>query len=452
MSYQKAQDHLNSFINYERLNRYPYRSSFRLNRAKRLLEFLGNPHLSLRCVHIAGTKGKGSTCAFIAHILKEAGFKVGLYTSPHLLDVRERIRILKPSSISLHLSADDKIPKKDFARLIEKTKPYAEKLRKTRLGSLSYYELLTALAFLYFKSERCDFVVLETGIGGRLDATNVCQAELCALTPISYEHREVLGNTLEEIAREKVEIVKPATRAVITAPQRPTVLRIIKRQTRRTGARLLQVGKEIRIRNESLASRSQSFDLTGVFGDYSGLKMHLLGMHQITNAAVALGCIGYFKRQGVNISTKAIKEGLKKTLWPGRLDIISHWPKIVLDGAQNQASAHALKKSLKSFFKFKNLILVLGVSQDKDVRGISKELVPISDRIILTKSENPRAMHPEIIKKFISASKGPVCLTDNTKEALEMAVECVDGNDLVLVTGSLFLVAEVLKLKNEESF
>ncbi|MCQ9208839.1 MAG: Mur ligase family protein, partial [Omnitrophica bacterium] len=211
MSYPQALDYLNSFVNYERSNLYPYRSCFKLERIRRLLQSLGNPQEGLRIIHIAGSKGKGSTCAFLAHILSEAGFKVGLYTSPHLVDLRERIRILQLRIDSKQLIEKEKISKKGFSGIIERIRPYTEKLRETKLGTLSYYEILTALGFLYFKEKKCDFVVLETGIGGRVDATNVACSLVSAITPISHEHTQVLGKTLAKIAAEKAAIIKHRT-------------------------------------------------------------------------------------------------------------------------------------------------------------------------------------------------------------------------------------------------
>ncbi len=446
MTYPQAQDYLNSFVNYEWLDSYPYKSSFKLERVQRLLHLLGNPHRTLRAIHIAGTKGKGSTCAFVANILREAGFKTGLYTSPHLVDVRERICILQSLVAGRWSLEKDRISKKDFARLIEKIKPCAEKLRKTRSGKLSYYEILTSLAFLYFKKEECDFVVLETGIGGKLDATNVASSLACAITPISYEHTHLLGTTLKKIAAEKAGIIKNRKPIVITAPQRPAVLKVIRRRTKEAGADLYEVGRDIQIKEKSWSIFGQSFDVKGIFAEYSGLKIGLLGGHQIVNAAVAIGCAESLCSQGVvKVSREAIREGLKKTRWPGRLEVISRNPGIVLDAAHNRASACALKNALNKFFKFRKLILVFGVCRDKDVKGILKELIPCASRIILTGAQNPRALAPETIKSFIKTNVRPVALTRNPAQAMKIARQSARQKDLILVTGSLFLVGEVLK-------
>ena len=402
------------------------------------MQLLGNPQEGRRTLHIAGTKGKGSTCAFIANILGAAGFKVGLYTSPHLVDVRERIRILQKTK-------KEEISKKDFVRLIEKIKPCAERLRKTKLGELTYYEILTALAFLYFREEKIDFAVLETGIGGRLDATNLARSFVCAISPISYEHTQVLGSTLKKIAAEKAAIIKDQRQIVITGPQRPAALEVIRRRTKKVGAKLYEIGKDIQVREESSSLQGQFFSVKGLFNKYSRLKIGLLGKHQIVNAAVAVGCVEVLRFHEVSVSQQAIREGLKKTRWPGRLEIISRRPQVVLDAAHNRASACALKDALKETFKFRRLILVFGVSQDKDVKGILRELTPLASRIILTKTKNPRALAPEAIKRLIKRNGKPIFLTGNPGQALKVARETSAKKDLILVSGSLFLLGEILK-------
>jgi len=464
MMYPAALSYLNSFINYEWFDSYPYKSSFRLDTVQRLLRLLGNPQQGLRPIHIAGTKGKGSTCAFVANILREAHFKVGIYTSPHLLDVRERIRILQPAprhkrsgpGKPARPAAEAKragekgiISQKDFARQIEKIRPHAERLRKTRLGELSYFEILTALAFLYFKEKKTDFVVLETGMGGRLDATNVVSSLVSAITPISYEHTDVLGATLEKITEEKAGIIKVSTfPIVVTAPQRPAALKVISRRVKRVGADLCEVGKDIQIRERSSGKGGQSFTVRGILNEYPDLKIGLLGRHQIINAAVAIGCVEALRCRGVKVAPEALRKGLKKTRWPGRLQVISHRPLLVLDAAHNRASASALKEAIGESFKFGRLILVFGVCRDKDVRGILRELLPLASKIIFTKTQNPRAMAPETIKTFIKTNERPVSLTDNVTEAVKTARREARRQDLILVCGSLYLLGEALRNKN----
>jgi dihydrofolate synthase/folylpolyglutamate synthase len=451
MIYRRAQNYLNSFINYEQFSCYPYKSSFKLKRLEKLLQFFGNPHKNLSAIHIAGSKGKGSTCIFLANILKASGFKTGLYTSPHLVDVRERIRILQPSDFNLRTSREQMVSQRDFVKIIERIEPYAEKLRETKLGKLSYFEILTACAFLYFTEKKCDFVVLETGLGGRLDATNIVSSLICAITPISYEHTHILGSTLKEIATEKVGIIKDRKQKtenrrqiVVTAPQRSTVLEIIRRRAKEVGATLIEVGKDICIKRKYTEINEQIFNLKGIIADYPGLKIRLLGEHQIVNAAVAVACAESFRFFGIDISQAAIRKGLEHTFWPGRLQVISQRPKIILDAAHNRTSAKALKEALGKFFKFQDLILVFAVSQDKDVRGMLSELEPCASRIILTRAQNPRSLKPEVIQRFIKTRSKSVILTESSAQALQVAQRSAKQDDLILICGSLFLLGEIL--------
>ena len=416
MAYLQALKYLNSFIDYEKLNNYAYNKAFGLERVKALLAALGNPQDDLRCIHVAGTKGKGSTCAFIAYALCECGYKVGLYTSPHLSDFRERIRILsKKSKVKSQKSCKDfegMISKQDLARLVEQIMA----IPTYEVGMVTFFEIYTALAFLYFKEKDVDFAVFETGLGGRLDATNAVNPLVSVITPISLEHTQYLGNTLRKIAAEKAGIIKAQSvkrkvqsLRVVIAPQRREVLEVIRKKCKQTGARLYEVK------------------------NYKRRKLRLLGEHQQMNAEVAANAV-----EGL-CSRKGIENGLKNTIWPGRCEVVHRKPLVVLDGAQNVASVQALKKTIRDNFRYKRLILVFGVSADKDIKGMAKELRGFSDEVVLTKSINPRAANPKDLVKYFTAAR----VTDNTKEAKKMAESLTGKEDLILVTGSLFVVGEV---------
>ena len=422
MSYPQALRYLNALVNYEKNTHYRYRKTFKLKRIQNFLFLIGNPQDSLAVVHVAGSKGKGSTCAFIAYILREAGFSVGLYTSPHLSDFRERIRILTPFLGKRSKSPRDfegMISKDTLSSLVGELKPAIDKHnRSSKYGPLSFFEVYTAIAFLYFKRSQVDFVVLETGIGGLLDATNTAHSLVQVITQVSYEHTQKLGTTLAEIASQKAGIIKNSGAIVISAPQQKEALKVIQRRCRKMKARILLVGKDIK---------------------YPKLKMNLIGRHQLTNATAAIGAIEALGNYGIEISTKAIRRGIKNTRWPGRCEVIKKEPLIVLDGAQNLASARVLKSAIKDNFRYKKIILVLGISQDKDIPGICRTLDTLADEIILTRAQTPRAVNPEKLSAYF---KRRVYLTQSVKEAKLLSATLAHKEDLILVTGSLFVVGE----------
>lgn len=426
MTYEEALKYLESFINYEDKNSYSYRGSFKLARMVRLAGFLDNPQNDIKSIHIAGTKGKGSTSAITHSILRSAGFKAGLYTSPHLQSFRERIRI-----------NDLLISEGDIARLCEKVKAAVCKMED---GKPTFFEAYTALAYLYFKEEGVDFAVYETGLGGRLDATNIIKPLVCAITPISYEHTDKLGGTLSEIAFEKAGIIKEGS-VCVSAPQDKEALDTITRVSKEKGARLVLVGRDIKFEKISGDDTEEVFSVFGTTGEYDRLTMKLIGNHQVVNAATAIGIAESLRFSGTIISKDAIVKGVEEARWPGRLEVVSRKPFVVLDGAQNKASALALASSLGRF-KFDKLILVLGVSSDKDIKGILEALMPVSNSVVLTKSRIvARAADPEGIRKLINPSK-EVIVTSGVNEAMDKALSRARAEDLVLVTGSLFVVGE----------
>jgi len=448
MTYPEAIRYLESFINYEKVPAYSYKESLTLKRIRDFLSAIGNPQGALKCIHVAGTKGKGSTCAFVTYILREAGYKVGLYTSPHLSDFRERIRILTPDiqHPTPNTEFEGIISKEDLARLVKKLKPAVEKHnKKSRYGPLTFFEVYTALAFLYFKEKKAEFAVLETGLGGRLDATNVVNPLVAVITPISYEHTDKLGKTLREIATEKAGIIKVQSSGfrvqrliVISAPQEKEAEVVIRKKCKNIGAKLYEAGKDIKYKK----TRS-GLSVNGILNEYKGLKIKLLGGHQVINAAVAIGAVEALRFYGINIGVDTVRHGLYNTLWPGRCEVVAKKPFIVLDGAQNIASAKVLREAVKSNFRYKKLILVLGISNDKDLKGICNELHGLADEVILTRANSPRATKPEVLAQYFKAK--PVHITQSVKEAKDLARRLAKKEDLILVTGSLFVVGEFRK-------
>jgi len=449
MTYPEVIQYLESFINYEKVPAWSYKESLKLECIRGLLARIDNPQDSFKCIHIAGSKGKGSTCAFLTYILREAGYRVGLYTSPHLSDFRERIRILECQSVKVSKCQRENdfegmISQDELSQLVDQLKPEIEKCNKnSKYGPLSFFEVYTALAFVYFKKQKVDFAVLETGLGGRLDATNVVSPLVCAITPISYEHTQKLGNILREIATEKAGIIKKCQSVkvskcqsiVISAPQEKEVMEVIRNKCKEVGTRLYAVNKDI-----FYEKTAKGFSVMGIFGEYPNLEINLLGRHQLINATVAVGVIEALRFYNINIDIDSIRGGLYNTIWPGRCEVVARNPLVVLDGAQNIASSRTLKGTIKENFKYRKLILVLGISNDKDIKGICNELSDLADEVVLTKSTNPRATSPEVLAQYFNGKV--VHKTNNVKKAKAKAGSLAKKEDLILVTGSLFVVGE----------
>ena len=432
MTYQEALKYLDSFINYEKQDGYDYNKSFKLDRMSRLAASLGNPQDSVKSVHVAGSKGKGSTCAITHSILKCAGFRAGLYTSPHLSSFRERIRI-----------NDTLISEGETARLMERVRAAVDAMKD---DPPTFFEAYTALAYLYFKEKKADIAVYETGLGGRLDATNILNPLVCAITPISYEHTDRLGNTLAEIAGEKAGIIKENS-VCVAAPQEKEALDAIEKVCRDRNAKLILVGRDILFEELPSDGMREYFNILGLLGEYARLETGLLGPHQIVNAATAVGIIEALKNKGLPVSGDAIREGIASAKWAGRLEVVGRNPLVVLDGAQDRASAKTLANAVKKRFGYKGLRLVLGVSKDKDIKGIIEELLPLAESVVLTKARiTERAAEPSMIKNFITAKDKDVMMTSSVEEALEKARLAAGRQDLILITGSLFVVGEAREL------
>jgi len=429
MDYSAALRYLDSLANYEKRDRYDYKKAFSLERMRRLASSLGDPQKAFKSIHIAGTKGKGSTSAVAYSILKEAGYRTGLYTSPHLVSFRERIMI-----------DGELISEADTSRLLEKIKGLTDSAGRD--DKPTFFEVYTALSFLYFKERKVDIAVFEVGLGGRLDATNILEPLVSAITPISYEHTDKLGNTLTEIAGEKAGIIKDGSVCVI-APQEEEAMRAILKVCAGRKARPVIVGKDIKFKEIEFDVSKEVFSLSGPSGVYPRLETALLGAHQVVNAATAVGIIETLRLKGIGIDKDAVERGVRRARWPGRLEMVSGRPRVLLDGAQNRASANALMKAVIRIFKYKRLILILGVSKDKDIKGMLEELLPSAGSVILTKAKVAgRAREPADIKKLIDPAGRDAWLTDSVEDAVEKARSLAAPDDLVLITGSLFVVGE----------
>ncbi len=412
-------DYLNSFTNFEQHLQKVKSYEFDLNRITELLNLLDNPQNDLKIIHVAGTKGKGSTCAFLTHILSGAGFKVGLYTSPHLHRVNERIRVLNSSNINKYEDFAGMITDDQLASVINDIRPQIASMLNRGLF-LTYFEVLTVIAFCFFKKQELDFVILETGLGGRLDATNAAESMIAVLTPISLDHTKILGGSLTAIAQEKAGIIKSSRQRVVIAPQPLKVMEVLLKRCQEFGIPPIAVSDD-----ETLS-----------------LEVSLKGVHQQKNALTALKVIELLKQWQYKISDEAIVYGLKHTRWEGRFEILRKSPVMIADGAHNHAAALALAKTVVDEYAGRNIILVLGLSADKDIQGIAAELKPIADTIILTKADHPRAyaFSRDEAKELFSPRKW--YMTENVNDAIELALSKAKRDDVIVITGSLFIAAQ----------
>jgi dihydrofolate synthase/folylpolyglutamate synthase len=390
-----------------------------------LMAALGNPHEGFRSVHIAGTNGKGSTASTIATVLQAAGYRTGLYTSPHLIDFTERIRV-----------NGEPIGPERVARLTERVRTAAAEIPVT------FFEFTTAMAFLHFAESPVDLVVAEVGLGGRFDATNVLTPMVSVITNIDFDHQAFLGNTLEQIAFEKAGIVKPGV-PVVTAANRPEAMEVIRSVCREQGAPMYRVGAEIRADGPS----PQQFHYQGIRQSYSDLNFALLGKHQLMNAACALATLELLELHGLSVGEASIRRGLSTVRWEGRMEIIrpSHsGAAVLLDGAHNPAGARVLRAYLEETRPARTgrLILVLGILGDKDIDGILAELVPLADEVVVTRPDYDRAEPAANLKQRLDCFSVRSSVREPVEDAIRFAQSVATADDLICVTGSLYTIGE----------
>jgi dihydrofolate synthase/folylpolyglutamate synthase len=397
---------------------------FGLTQAERILEAIGNPHREVQAIHIGGTNGKGSTAAMMASILQKEGYRTGLYTSPHLIQFTERIKV-----------NGKEIEKEEVAELTGWMKEKIEAAGVT--PPFTFFDFTTAMGLLYFKQKLVDLAVLEVGLGGRLDSTNVIDPLLSIITNIAKDHEEHLGRSLLKIAREKAGIIKKG-RPLITAATQPQVLRLFSKVCREKGSPYYRVGKEFRY----VQSAERNFDYEGLHRKLWGLSLNLAGPHQIINATTALGAMEILDGLGYRVSNDAMTEGLKEVEWPGRLEMVCRSPRVVLDGAHNPAGALVLKESLEKEFQYRHLILLIGVMKDKDIKLILHLLAPLADHLILTRPHTDRAAPPALLKKALARNGRRVEIVEDFEKAIEKGLSITKEEDLLCITGSLYTVGE----------
>ncbi len=402
-----------------------------LNNIKTLTAAMGSPQDSYKIIHVAGTNGKGSVCAMIASILKEVGYKVGLFISPYLEVFNERIQINGKN-----------ISNEDLAELATQVKTIIDDMVLKGCAYPTEFEVDTAMGLKYFEEQGVDFAVVEVGLGGRFDATNVVTPLVSVITNIGYDHMDILGDTLPKIAFEKAGIIKKGIR-VVSYPQGDEVLAVIKNKCRGEDAHLTVVDKS-KIKFISASPAGQVFE----YGDLKNLRISLLGGHQILNAVTAVVAVRALRSCGIVIGSNVIERGLERARWPGRLEIMKTHPYIMIDGAHNPQGAGVLRKAIEDIFEYKKLILILGILRDKDVDGILRILLPLAGEAVITKPVSPRAMAADELNNRVREIRPELktYCTEDIDAAIDRGIDVTGKGDLMLVCGSLYLVGEVRKI------
>jgi dihydrofolate synthase / folylpolyglutamate synthase len=437
-AYNAALDYLYSFVDYSLTRQLRYsEEKFNLDRIKKLMNLLGNPQSNYPVVHVAGTKGKGSTAAFIASVLQTAGYKVGLYTSPHLHDYTERIQINR-----IPISHESLVDEVEFIKKILPEVP-----------EITTFEITTAIAFRFFSENQVDVAITEVGLGGKLDATNIVDPVISVITSLSYDHMNILGDTIEKIAAEKAGIIKD-NRPVVIAPQvYKQVYPIIEQLAGQHQSQVIKVEEIYKYLSETHTLSGQEFTIQrkGHSGESLKFSLHLLGFHQIENATTAYCVLNELKRLGFKIDNNQIREGFFKTYWSCRFEVVSKSPLTIIDSAHNADSAEKLSNTIREYLGGKKVTLIFGVSEDKDVKGMLDFLLPISNVIIMTKSIHPRAMSPQQLKLAAKDYGRSAFVCETIEEALITAREMMNNN-VIVITGSLFVAAAAKEIiqKNQD--
>jgi dihydrofolate synthase/folylpolyglutamate synthase len=397
---------------------------FGLTQEERILDAIGNPHKEVQAIHIGGTNGKGSTAAMISSILQREGYRVGLYTSPHLIRFTERIKV-----------NGKEIEEEEVVALTGWMRKEIETAGIT--APFTFFDFTTAMALHYFKEKWVDLAILEVGLGGRLDSTNVIDPLISVITNIAKDHEEYLGKSILKIAHEKAGIIKKG-RPLITAATQPSVLRLFSKVCREMGSPYFRVGKEFRY----LRAEDGDFNYEGLNRKLWGIHLNLKGFHQVINATTAFGAMEVLEDLGHRVSTEAMINGVREVDWPGRLEMISSSPKVVLDGAHNPAGALVLKESLEEEFHYEHLVLLIGIMKDKDIQSMLHLLAPLADHIILTKPHTDRATPPSLLKRALGPNGKKAEVAEDFKEAIEKGLSLTEKEDLLCITGSLYTVGE----------
>jgi len=437
-AYQESLDFIYSFVDFS-MKRHVDDSHrfFKLDRMRQMAELLGNPQNSYPSIHITGTKGKGSVASFCASALQAAGYKVGLYISPHLQEFTERVQI-----------NGEEIDKAALVKLVDRLRPLTEKVPE-----ITTFELTTALGFLYFAEQQVDIAVIEVGLGGRLDATNIINPLVSVITPVSYDHRAVLGNTLTEIAYEKGGIIKPE-KPVVLSPQQPEAEKELLRIAAERKAPVTQVEHAYAFAEiahnlegqEMIIARRQDAKcrlLPSLAAEPLHIHLPLLGLHQVQNAATAFAALDVITQNGVALSSQAVAQGFARVSWPARFEILRKEPPLVIDSAHNGDSMLRLRQTLDEYFPDRDFILIFGASADKELDAMFQQILPRLESVIATQSLHPRAADPQELAQHITLYDVPVQAINPAEAALAKALELAGNEKGIIVTGSIFIAAAI---------
>jgi dihydrofolate synthase/folylpolyglutamate synthase len=433
-TYQQAIDYLFERTDYEKQERLRYNvTTFNLDRMQKLLSLLGNPHKKIHTVHIGGTKGKGSTATMLARMIEANGYKVGLYTSPHVVHLHERITI-----------DSTMISDSEMCGLLNRVYAPVEKLSKT--DPPTFFEIMTAMAFMHFLDNEVDIAIIETGLGGRLDSTNVIKPKVIGITSLSIDHQNLLGNTIDSIAKEKAGIFKRGVPAV-TVQQEPSAMRVLKSQATAVQAPLSVTGSDIDFSQRFETSREHGphtrICLTTPTSKFEHLRVPLHGRHQAINCGLALAMLDKLKSAGYKIDNDKAAEGLYKVSLAGRMEMIWHDPRIMIDAAHNAASIQALIHAVGQNIPYDSMVVIFGCNSDKDVGGMLQMLQFGADKVIFTRSNSPKAVSPEDLAEMYTEICGKMCQTaPSLGQALQLARSAVSKEDLICITGSFYLIGQ----------
>ncbi|GKU29989.1 bifunctional folylpolyglutamate synthase/dihydrofolate synthase [Clostridium folliculivorans] len=425
-------------MNYDEAIKYitetaKFGSNYGLERTEKLLELLGSPHKKLKAIHIAGTNGKGSTTSMITSILMEAGYKVGMYTSPYIEEFEERIQINK-----------NNIPKSDLAKVVTDVKVAVDEVVRLGYDSPTEFEIITAAMFKYFYDENVDYAVVEVGLGGRLDSTNVVTPILSVITSISFDHMNILGDTLEKIAYEKAGIIKENI-PVVVYPLVDEAMKVIEKVASERNAKIYKVNNQWAVITEPKAGNNSQRILITTDEESYNIKLSLLGKHQLLNCTVAIKAIEVLKEIGVSIEKQHVLSALAKVIWSGRMEVMNASPLVVIDGAHNIDGITKLVESINTYFNYDKIKVIVGILADKQVEAMIDKISTIADSAIVTTPHNYRAEASTVIKELLDKNGVQTEIVEDYRESFIKAFSSSQKEDLILVCGSLYMIGDMRK-------